>query len=632
MAFYLSPLVDVKEIDLSTTIPAVATSIGVVTLRNTVKGPEMTKVLVSSEDEMIYMFGQPTDAIHNYRDMLGAAGFLKFGNKLYCTRVLPNDATFAGTKLEGDGTFTAYGSAGALTLEDLDLPGGGGGDAETADPNRFHESVQPSGSDIMWTIAASRGAWGNHVRVAFINKTEQVIINSNQATSDATSGWYPWNYDIDGNLQLRGNWAIAPSASGYLNPVEYTYSAIASSDLVIQADTEFVVVIQERDDANDDWDTAEIWHVGTTEGQINDDGYPMFCETRINEMSRSMKVSLAVAQEGTDWTTSTPEWVYLTDGSGGTVDATNGVDLGTLRYALDLYENPEEIDVNILLDCDKPLNTKRYMIEFCEARKDCMCILDVPMNLVVENRGEETTDLVEWRKGVGSFSAGNNLNENTSYAALYANWLEVYDKYNNKYRWIPAAGHVGGIYANTDDVTDPWWAPAGLNRAILTSIRRLAWNPALGHRDILYKNGLNPIVSFAGQGKVVWGQKTMLDKPSSFNRVNVRRLFIVLEKAIATASKYFLFEPNDAITRRQLVTMIEPFLRDVQARRGIYDFQVICDETNNTPERIDRNELWCTILVKATRVSEFIVLQFVSLKTGASFEEAAAQVNPQVSE
>jgi phage tail sheath protein FI len=188
------------------------------------------------------------------------------------------------------------------------------------------------------------------------------------------------------------------------------------------------------------------------------------------------------------------------------------------------------------------------------------------------------------------------------------------------------AGHVAGIYAKTDYMRDPWWAPAGLNRAILTNIRRLAWNPKLGHRDMLYKDGINPIVSFAGQGKVVWGQKTMLDKSSAFNRVNVRRLFIVLEKAISTAAKYFLFEFNDRITRSQLVTMIEPFLRDVQQRRGIYDFKVICDETNNTPERIDRNELWCTIFIKPTRVAEFIVLQFVAMKTGMTFEEAAQEV------
>jgi len=207
---------------------------------------------------------------------------------------------------------------------------------------------------------------------------------------------------------------------------------------------------------------------------------------------------------------------------------------------------------------------------------------------------------------------------------VYSNWLEVYDKYNATYRWIPASGHAAGIFARTDNVTDPWFAPAGFNRGGLSNIRKLAWNPTLGNRDIIYQNGMNPIVSFAGQGKVIWGQKTMLDKSSAFNRINVRRLFMILEKAIATAVKYFLFEPNDDLTRLLLVNMIDPFLRDVKARRGVYDYLVICDETNNTPERIDRNELWCDIYVKPTRAAEFIVLNFIATKTGASFTEIAA--------
>jgi phage tail sheath protein FI len=197
----------------------------------------------------------------------------------------------------------------------------------------------------------------------------------------------------------------------------------------------------------------------------------------------------------------------------------------------------------------------------------------------------------------------------------------MFDKWSSKYRWVPPAGHMAGILANTDDVSDPWFAPAGLNRAVITNIRRLAWSPTIGERDILYKNGINPIVAFAGQGKVVWGQKTMLDKSSAFNRINVRRLFIVMEKAISTSAKYFLFEPNDEFTRLSIVNMIEPFLRDVKGRRGVYDFMVVCDERNNTPERIDRQELWVDIYVKPTRAAEFIVLNFIATKTGASFTE-----------
>ena len=282
-----------------------------------------------------------------------------------------------------------------------------------------------------------------------------------------------------------------------------------------------------------------------------------------------------------------------------------------------MYENPEDIDVNLIIDSGKSDTVKLDIISMCEERLDCMAVLDCAKADVLNNKGNESTDLRDWR---------NSTLPSSSYASVYGNWLEVYDKFNQKYRWIPASGYVTGIFAKTDDVRDPWWAPAGLNRAILTSVRRLAWNPKQGYRDILYSNGINPIVTFPGEGKVIWGQKTLLSKESAFNRINVRRLFLVLEKAIATAAKYFLFEPNDAATRSLLINMIQPFLRDVQSRRGIYDFKVVCDDTNNTPARVDRNELWCNIFIKPTRTAEFIVLNFVATATGASFEEAAAAV------
>jgi hypothetical protein len=669
MAFYLSPLVDVQEIDLSTTIPAVATSIGVIVLRETKRGQEMSKIFVTSEEELIRGFGEPrNDSPACIKDTMAAAGYLKYGNKLYCTRVMPYDAQFAGIQLDSSDATTGFeplmylsGAGGdldqiwvdnsavqpqAYNLEPLGNPN----DIGYTDMSKFHEAVQPSGADFAWFFADSRGAWGNNIRIGFINQADQEIIDNYEAYSDEASGWYPWNLDNEGNPQLRAPWDAATLASSatsadWKDPSEAIYDSIQAVHQTLQSDKEVLMVVQHRENAKDDWDTVETHVVSTEVEKLNLNGYPMYIETYINEISRYIKVTMNAAREDQPWTYSEPVWAYLEGGydgynpasvatgqtappEAGLIDPGSGVSLGLMREALDLYANPEEIDVTMIIDGDKPLNWKRYAVQFCETRKDCIAILDCAYDDVVDNRGNETTDLVDWRRD--PTNSGNGLNENTSYAAVYGNWLEVYDKWNNKYRWIPAAGHVGGIYAHTDNVNDPWWAPAGLNRAILTGVRRLAWNPALGHRDLLYKNGINPIVSFAGQGKVIWGQKTMLDKPSSFDRVNVRRLFIVLEKAISTASKYFLFEPNDEITRLQLKSMIEPFLRDVQARRGIYEFQVICDETNNTPERIDRNELWCTILIKATRVAEFIVLQFVSLKTGASFEEAAQQVNPKV--
>jgi hypothetical protein len=389
--------------------------------------------------------------------------------------------------------------------------------------------------------------------------------------------------------------------------------------------TEFLVLIKVADQDQINKTTPvyflkEAWLVSTDTRKLDDEGLNIFCENLINSSSDYVRVSLKSSAQNTDMTE------YFTadyeDMAGGRNMASTEVTDADIMTAYGLYEDPETIDVNILIDSDKSTTVKSYLITLCESRKDCMCCLDVPYSMVVNNRGQEATDMRDFRLGL---HATYNLNENSSYASLYGNWLEIYDKWNGRYRWIPFSGHAAGIFANTDDVSDPWFAPAGLNRAIITNVRKLGFNPTQGNRDIMYKNGINPIVSFAGQGKVIWGQKTMLDKSSAFNRINVRRLFIVLEKAIATAVKYFLFEPNDSFTRLQLINMIDPFLRDVKSRRGIYDYLVVCDNTNNTAERIDRNELWCDIYIKPTRAAEFIVLNFIATKTGASFTEIAAQ-------
>lgn len=606
MAYYLSPLVDIKEIDLSTTIPAVATSIGVILLRNTYKGPEMVKEFISSEDELIRRFGKPTNNVYCYEDMLAAAGFLKYGNKLYTTRCMPSDATFAGTKAASGG-FGVY--TPALTLQDL----GNQDDPYFGDPDEFADSVYVDDSYDMWMIANSRGEWGNKVRVSFVTKEKYDELNNTPASAVYMEDWFPYS---DNNGTVKPSWTGMES--------EATYFAVMSADSPLETDKDFLMLVEIIEQGEDSWELVEVWNVSTNPLAIDSQGRTRYAPTLVNQESRYIRINLNDLIVDQPWKASTMTWEYFGQGSNGTVTGNELIDV--MMEALTLYKSAEEIDVNMFIDGDKPNTIKREMIAICESRKDAMAIVDCQYNHVVNNRNREVEDLTEWRKGIGRYIT-NNLNENTSYASLYGNWIEVYDKYNKKYRWIPASGHVAGIYAHTDDVTDPWWAPAGLNRAILNGVRRLAFNPNLGARDMLYKDGINPIVSFAGQGKVIWGQKTMLDKSSAFNRVNVRRLFIVLEKAISTAAKYFLFEPNDEITRAQLVNMVEPFLRDVKARRGVYDYRVICDETNNTPERIDRNELWATILIKPTRVAEFIVLQFVALKTGASFEESAAQVD-----
>ena len=200
-----------------------------------------------------------------------------------------------------------------------------------------------------------------------------------------------------------------------------------------------------------------------------------------------------------------------------------------------------------------------------------------------------------------------------------------YDKYNDVYRYIPSNGDIAGLMARTDQLRDPWFSPAGFNRGNIKNVVKLAYNPNKAERDLLYKNGINPVVTFPGQGTVLFGDKTLLAKPSAFDRINVRRLFIVLEKAISTASQFSLFEFNDDFTRAQFVNLVEPFLRDVQGRRGITDFRVVCDETNNTAEVIDRNEFIGDIYIKPSRSINFIQLNFVAVRSGVEFSEVVGQ-------
>lgn len=568
MAFYLSPLVDVNEIDLTTTIPAVATSIAVIILRNTYKGPERKKVYLSSVNDLITTFGKPTNIANCYQDILSATGYLRYGNSLYCTRTMPVSATFAGTKAASGSevTFTPYTSVNAYKL----------GDFASQDPDEFGNEVSVTSPSPFYLIAASRGEWGNNVRVAVADYTTY-----NQIASGGNSSWN-------------------------------TYADIAAIDSPLLDTKSFLIVVSVLPQGETAYVVKEFFNVSTDENVINDQGQKLFAETIINQQSNYIRIALNETQKNQPITISTSSYQQL---GGGADDGGDQVTDGLIMLDLDLYANGEEIDVNMFIDGNKSTTVKSYMISLAESRKDCIAVLDCLYEDVINNTGSEATDLRTYRTAT--------LNENSSYGALYGNWLEVYDKWSGKYRWVPASGFVAGIYANTDDVSDPWFAPAGLNRALLGNVRRLAWNPTLGQRDLLYKAGINPIVSFAGQGKVVWGQKTLLDKESAFNRINVRRLFIVLEKAISTAAKYFLFEPNDDLTRLLLVNMIDPFLRDVKSRRGIYDYMVVCDTTNNTPERIDRNELWADIYIKPTRAAEFIVLNFIATKTGASFTELA---------
>jgi len=299
--------------------------------------------------------------------------------------------------------------------------------------------------------------------------------------------------------------------------------------------------------------------------------------------------------------------------------------IAILGSAYDLFQSAEDIDISLVIQ-GKPIGgttavggrtvnnfqLANYLIDnIVNSRRDCVVLVSPDRSTVLNNVGDEAVDLKAWRGSLNS----------SSYAIMDSGYKYQYDRYNDVYRWVPLNGDIAGICARTDTTNDAWWSPAGFNRGQIKNLVKLAFNPRKAERDILYSNGINPVVTFPGQGTVLYGDKTLQDKPSAFDRINVRRLFIVLEKAIATAAKYQLFEFNDAFTRAQFRNLVTPYLRTIKGRRGITDFYVVCDDTNNTPQIIDSNQFVGDIYIKPARSINFIQLNFVAVPTGVQFSE-----------
>lgn len=281
------------------------------------------------------------------------------------------------------------------------------------------------------------------------------------------------------------------------------------------------------------------------------------------------------------------------------------------------FSDPETVDVQLLVGNGATTETDAKtiadaLISIADARRDCVAFISPSLNDVTGST--PMNDIIEFRNRLSS----------TSYAVIDTGWKKKFDAYNDQNVYVPLSADLAGLCVRTDRLADAWFSPAGYNRGQIRNVVKLAYNPSKAERDRLYTRGINPVISEPGQGTVLFGDKTMLSRPSAFDRINVRRLFIVLEKAIATASKYILFELNDEFTRAQFRNLVEPFLRDVQGRGGITDFRVVADETNNTPTVIDSNNFVADIYIKPARSINFIQLNFIATPTGISFEEAGA--------
>lgn len=353
----------------------------------------------------------------------------------------------------------------------------------------------------------------------------------------------------------------------------------------------------------------------------NSDGSTNYYKTVLNDQSQYVwwasdraNAASALASAIASSTNSRPMTISF---QGGVDNDETSVPFADTARAYDLFASAEEVDISLLMTGFSRGGTNgeqqaNYLIDnIAEVRKDCVVFVSPQKADVVNQTTAAAQNIVDFRNSVRS----------SSFAVMDSGYKYMYDKYNDVNRWVPLNGDIAGLCVVTDNSRDPWFSPAGTNRGQIRNSIKLAFNPAKAERDLLYKNGINPVISSPGEGTILFGDKTLLAKPSAFDRINVRRLFIVLEKSIARAAKSLMFEFNDEFTRTQFRNLVEPFLRDVQGRRGITDFKVVCDATNNTAEVIDSNRFVGDIYVKPARSINFIQLNFVAVRSGIEFSE-----------
>ena len=653
MAFQVSPGVQVREKDLTNVVPAVATSIAG-TVMAAAKGPVDEITAIASEEELVSIFGKPKSAGNQYEDWMCAAAFLGYGNALRVCR--PSTANLKNATANG---------AGLLIKNSTHYKDGDG----TTGPY-----IGGSGTVGLWA-AKTAGVWGNSLKVFVCPSAAAFEETFTSGAGIVGTGSSPGDTTIElangGGSDGDGSDKFNVGDIIYLseaNGQEYKVVSIATDILTIErygsankaggvtstipnsanvrrrwehydkfdAAPGTSTYVSDRSGANDEMHIAIIDEDGEISGIVGE---------TLETWAGVSKASDAKAEDGSDnyyvnaiysgsdyiywmdhqsagaagnWGTAAASTTYTAVAdpysdslSGGTDDLT--MDDTEALLGIDRFKDSETVDLNLFICGQAGPTQAKYAVDMCTDRKDAVAFVSPEMSDVVN----VTTEAEQTNRVKDYYSTFTS----TSYAVFDSGYKYTYDKYNDTYRWIPLNGDIAGLCARTDAVADPWFSPGGFTRGQIRGVVKLAYNPQKANRDILYRSRINPVCSFPGQGTVLYGDKTAQSKPSAFDRINVRRLFITLEKAIATAAKFQLFEFNDEFTRAGFRNMIEPFLRDVQGRRGITDFLAVCDETNNPGSVIDRNEFIADIYVKPARSINFISLNFIATKTGVAFSE-----------
>ena len=644
MAFQVSPGVLVQERDLTRIIPAVSTTVGAVA-GQFAKGPLNEVITITSEQELVDTFGKPDSS--TFENWFTAASFLQYSNALRVVRAENTSVASANTggssiTIKNDDDYTSNYSTGQANV--------GTFTARTAGAwgNNLQVSTCPSATAYETTLSTSQQVDQADLAVGdttvtmdsdattYLNVGDIVSFSTTAAGTDFDDGeqyrvtstastsigivQHPRGAGglkraVLDNSRLRRRWKYYDQVSGAPGTSAYASTRSGTGDEI------HVVVIDEDGGISGVPGTVlEVFDkvskgadAKTPQGDIN--YYPSVIFNKSQYIywtdHNSSGTNWGSNVTGTTFTAvDTPTLESLSAGADGST-----VTAGQLKTAYDEFADVETVDVSLIMAGGGDSTHAENVIQIAESRKDCIAYISPERSDVVDvtNSNTQTTNVTSYFSGLRS----------TSYAVFDSGYKYMYDRYNDMYRYVPLNGDIAGLAARTDLIADSWFSPAGFNRGQIRGAVKLAYNPNQTQRDDLYRQRVNPVASFPGQGTVLFGDKTGLSSPSAFDRVNVRRLFITLEKAISTAAKFQLFEFNDEFTRANFRNIVEPFLREVQGRRGITDFLVVCDETNNTGDVIDRNEFVAEIFVKPARSINFITLSFVATRTGVAFEEVA---------